>query len=110
MSNLDYSEINIEELASCIGVQAKHIPLLLGSFISESLGSLEQLHKAVEDKEYDKIAKIAHSIKGSAANLQLLSLSELARELELQAKEKDSDYDYLQQLEMLKKGIESFQI
>ena len=110
MSFVDYSEIDFEELASKVGVSSKHIPLLLGSFVSESLEGLKTLQEAIAKKDYELIATVAHSIKGSASNLHLVQLAEQAKELELIAKEKDSEYNYEKTLTTLQKSIKSFRV
>ena len=110
MSFVDYSEIDFEELASKVGVGSKHIPLLLGSFVSESMESLEKLQEAIVKKDYEAIASLAHSIKGSASNLHIQKLAEQAKALELMAKEKDSEYNYEKTLTTLQKSIKSFRV
>ncbi len=47
----------------------------------------------------------AHSIKGSAANILLTDISELAKEIELSARE-EKDIDYLGKYNTLSKMIE----
>jgi len=108
MSFVDYSEIDFEELASKVGVGSKHIPLLLGSFVSESLEGLETLQEAISKKDYEVIATVAHSIKGSASNLHIQKLAEQAKELELMAKEKNTEYMYEKTLISLQESIKSF--
>jgi len=47
LTNPDYSVLNHEEMAKAIGLKAKHIPILVGSFIEESTPILEKLAKAI---------------------------------------------------------------
>jgi len=110
MKIVDYSEIDFEELASGIGIGAKHIPLLLGSFVEESTQMMEELFTVVKEKDYEKIATLSHSIKGSASNLQLKELAQIAKEMELSAKAHESEYNYEETLTTLQKSIKSFRV
>jgi len=91
----DYSNINHEEMASQIGLNAKHIPILIDSFKQESQTAVEKLQKAIEDNDYEVIQKNAHFIKGSAGNLKFDEMYEMSKEMELSATAKNSDFDYL---------------
>ena len=94
LTNPDYSVLNHEEMAKAIGLKAKHIPILVGSFIEESTPILEKLAKAIEAKEYQEIQSLAHSIKGSAGNLRFAELSEMAKEMEHAGAAADESFEY----------------
>lgn len=89
MAGIDY-----EALALKMGIKAKHIPMLLASFIEESHGIVERLKDAIEHKMVNEIEQCAHSLKGSAGNMQFFDLSELCREMELVAQEGSWGFDY----------------
>jgi CheY-like chemotaxis protein len=86
--------IDYEELALKMGTRVKHIPTLLASFIEESHGIIERLKDAVEHNMINEIQQCAHSLKGSAGNMQFFDLSELCREMELVAQEGSKGFDY----------------
>ena len=41
ITNPNYSDLNHEDMAASIGLKAKHIPMLIGSFLEESGAILE---------------------------------------------------------------------
>jgi len=105
-----YANINAEEMASKIGLNVKHIPILVQSFIEESAQIITSLEAAVSQKDYTEIGNTAHSIKGSAGNLKFDEMYELAKEVELSAKEKKEDYPYAAACTSLKNAILSIKI
>ncbi len=86
--------MDYEALAMKIGVKVKHIPALITCFLEEAEAIITTLHTILDSKEYSKIERYAHSLKGSAGNMQLMKLYELARELELSAKSCNAEFDY----------------
>lgn len=86
--------IDYEALALKMGIKAKHIPMLLASFMEESSEIVERLRDAIEHKMVDEIERCAHSLKGSAGNMQFFDLGELCREMESAAQEEDPAFDY----------------
>lgn len=105
-----YSNISAEEMAIKIGLNVKHIPILVQSFTEESKTLLEQLKSAIDKHNYQEIGNIAHSIKGSSGNLKFDAMYELAKELEHSAKTERSEYPYLPVYESLKTAIESISL
>jgi len=105
-----YANLSAEEMAAKIGLNAKHIPILVQSFTDESTSILEQLEAAISAKDYSDIANAAHSIKGSSGNLKFNEMYELAKDMELSAKDAKTDYPYEQAYESIKKAIESISL
>lgn len=105
-----YSNISAEEMAAKIGLNVKHIPILVQSFTQESKTLLEQLEIAINEKNYSEVRNVAHSIKGSSGNLKFNEMYELAKELEHSAKAANESYPYLAAYESLKKAIESIRL
>jgi len=92
--NADYSNLDHIEMAMEIGLKAKHMPMLISSFIEESASVMEKLRNSIELKDFDNIRAYAHSLKGSTGNLKLNELYEMAKEIEISAMESKSDFDY----------------
>jgi two-component system, sensor histidine kinase and response regulator len=69
----------------------KLLNMLIGVFNKEMPLRMEQLEQAVADKNIDDVVHLAHTIKGVAANLSGLRLQKNAGELELAAKEAQTD-------------------
>lgn len=105
----DYSNINKEEMAEAIGLKPKHIPMLIGSFLDESLSILNALEESIDAKDYDKIKSNAHAIKGSAGNLRFDAVYEMAKEMELSASAKNEELNYSAYLEAIKSAIATIQ-
>jgi len=105
IQNADYSNINFEEMATAIGLKAKHIPMLIGSFMDESVGILASLEEAVNSNDYAQIKAHAHSIKGSAGNLKFNEVYEMAKVMELGAADAKSDIDYNSYLSAIKSAV-----
>jgi len=105
-----YENIDAEEMAAKIGLNAKHIPILVQSFIEESTQIIASLEAAIAQKDYSEIGNTAHSIKGSAGNLKFDAMYELAKEVELSAKANKEDYPYEAACTSLKNAILSIKI
>jgi len=105
-----YDNISAEEMASKIGLNVKHIPILIQSFTDEGTGIIQQLEEAVSVMDYDGIARAAHSIKGSSGNLKFIEMYELAKEVELSAKDKVEGFPYAEACASIKKAIESISL
>jgi HPt (histidine-containing phosphotransfer) domain-containing protein len=105
IQNIDYSNINYDEMAAAIGLKVKHMPMLVGSFIEESLATMDNLSAAIDSADYPVIKANAHSIKGSAGNLKFNEIYEMAKEMEHSANESDVDFDYTGYSEAIKAAI-----
>ena len=110
IANIDYSNLNLEEMAASIGLNVKHMPILIGSFLSESEGALERLSEAVESRDYDNIREHAHFIKGSAGNLKFNELYEISKEMEFAGTDKNESFEFEVYLEAIKKAIATIKV
>lgn len=105
--NADYSNLNYDEMAASIGLKPKHMPMLVGSFLDESVSILEDLEAAISSNEYAEIKLKAHSIKGSAGNLKFTEIYEMAKEMEFAGADSDASFEYTSYLNALKQAIET---
>ncbi len=105
-----YSNLNAELMATKIGLKPKHIPMLVGSFIDESQKILTALKTAIETMDFDAIQMQAHSIKGSSGNLKFDELYEMAKSMELAAKDKDVTYAYNDVFKVMADSIASISL
>jgi len=101
----DYTNINHDEMAAAIGLKVKHIPMLIGSFLEESVDILTKLTVAVSSNDYDAIKAHAHAIKGSAGNLRFNEVYEMAKDMEFAATESKIDFDFDAHLTAIKSAI-----
>lgn len=101
----DYSRVDHEEMARAIGLKSKHIPLLIASFIEESISILGTLEENIASRNYEKIRSSVHAIKGSAGNLKFNEIYEMAKEMELSASKEESDFEYEAYFKAIKNAI-----
>ena len=85
--------LDTQKIADELEFDLSDVEMLLDVFTETAEESLEVLKTAVLTLNYSEICNCSHSIKGSAANLKLLRVSELAKELELAANSK-KEIDY----------------
>lgn len=64
---------------------------LMELFMDNSMTQIEQLKDAVKNKQADFVKRVAHSIKGAAANLGVLLVQQSALELEQIGRENKFD-------------------
>jgi len=106
----DYSNLDHEEMANSIGLNSKHIPILIASYLEESEGGLVKLQDAIEKKDYEQIKAGAHFIKGSSGNLKFNELYEMSKELEAAGHEEDAAFDYNGYFEAIKNAISTIKL
>jgi len=103
--NIDYSNLDYDNLALSIGVKARYIPMIVESFLKETDLILSTLEKSIEAEDYDNIRSSAHAIKGSAGNIKFNEIYEMAREMELEAAQKNSEFDYKSYFDAIKNAV-----
>lgn len=59
---------------------------LIPIFKQETQKNLDLLKKSIEEKDFEQISSIAHKIKGSGGSYGFLRLSEIAKQIEVHAK------------------------
>ena len=89
-------KVDLQKIADELEFDLEDVEMLMGVFIESAEESLKVLEIAIADKDYESIFTSAHSIKGSSANLKLIEIYELSKEIEFSAKElKPIDYEDL---------------
>jgi HPt (histidine-containing phosphotransfer) domain-containing protein len=84
--------------------------MLLKLFLKKMKKSLSELEDAISVNDYEKIALISHSIKGSSGNFRIDSLQKFASEMEQNAKNKEKYFSYKQFFVDIKNEIEKIKI
>lgn len=102
--------LDIKKLREELLLNDDELLMLVSLFIKKMEKNIPELKDAIETKDYEKIALIAHSIKGSSANFRLEILQNYASEMEKMAKTKSSDYDYETTFEFIKERVENIKI
>ena len=103
----DYANLDYEAMANIIGLKAKHMPMLLESFLEEANVSVTQIQNAIDGNDLTNLALYAHAIKGSSGNLRLNELYEMSKDMELSAKANDVSFDYQGHLDAVKSSMET---
>jgi HPt (histidine-containing phosphotransfer) domain-containing protein len=93
--------IDLQIIADNLGFELSDIEMLIGMFVEASNDSLTQMKTAIETNDYPAIAASAHAIKGSAANIILNDITNIAEIIEHSANE-TSTIDYMSKYEELK--------
>jgi signal transduction histidine kinase/CheY-like chemotaxis protein len=97
--------IDTQKLSEELMLNNDEVIMLLELFIKKMKKVLPDLEKAIEEKNYEKIALNAHSIKGSSGNFRIESLQNSASEMEQMAKNENQDYNYKQTFKTIKSRV-----
>ena len=87
MDLIDKDKIN--ELKELSGGTDDLLKTLLDKYITNTQSFIEQIKKALETKDYEKVLFGVHTIKGSSLSLGLTQLGEKFTNLNLRAKKGD---------------------
>lgn len=98
--------LDLQQIADELEFDLEDVEMLLEVFLEGAFESLDALKNALDQNDLDGVFRAAHSIKGSAANLTLNDISELAKEIELNARE-GASFNYKQKYEELEQLIKS---
>jgi len=81
-------------LMEVLMLNEEEVLTLLKLYLKKMKKDMPEFLELIEKKDYENIAHLAHSIKGSSANFRIEVLQEGANEIELMAKNKNETYDY----------------
>jgi len=79
--------MNIKKMADALELSKEEYVELVKLFVETSRNDIERLVAAICNRESEKAAQAAHSIKGAAVNLELTEVSKIAKKLEMEARE-----------------------
>jgi len=102
--------LDAEKLSEELMLTHDELIMLLGLFIKKMKKVIPELQNAIKKRDFKKIALSAHSIKGSSGNFRIESLQLNSSEMEKMAKAENSEYDYDDTFEDMKKIIEGIKI
>lgn len=88
-----------------LGVNEGAFNGLLRWFIVEAEESLVKLDAAIKADDFAGIARIGHGLKGMAANLCINGIRDMARALEMSAKERKDKQVVMEQAAALKQAM-----
>jgi len=81
--------MNIKKLAEGLGLEEEEYMEILELLVDSGIADIVSLEAAAGNNDAEEAVKAAHSLKGAAANMGLVELSEIAKEIEFRAKEQD---------------------
>lgn len=83
------NNIDVQKIADELDFDFSDVEMLLEVFIQTAEETLISLNKAIVENDFENIFMLSHSIKGSASNLLLEDIVELAKILEFESNEKN---------------------
>ncbi|MDH4943463.1 ATP-binding protein [Sulfurimonas sp. C5] len=102
--------LDAEKLTKDLMLSMDELTMLLNLFVNKMEQVLPVLEEAIEEKNYQLIAKKAHNIKGSSGNFRIEFLQKTASEMEHMAKNKEENYDYLESLKKIEEAVASIKV
>ncbi len=75
--------INIEETLSNLNIDQTTFKRILQGFYRNNRDTIDKMKTALADEDWDELRQMAHSLKGSAANIGAESLQKTAKALEI---------------------------
>ena len=94
MTEIKYPEKSISPIAyqfalERVGGDESFLEELLDLYLEDFPQKIEQLQMAIEQKKFELIRKLGHSLKGSSATLSLTFLQEASSQMEMAGGDKD---------------------
>ena len=93
--------INLQDIADKLDFDLEDVEMLMEVFIETVNESLESLKNAIDANNLEDIYRSSHAIKGSAANLTLTNIAEIAKDIEEQSRN-NNNINYLEKYKSLK--------
>jgi len=101
--------LDLEKIAKELDFDLEDVEMLLEVYLDTAQDSLAELKKAIEENNLESMFASSHAIKGSASNIKLDKVSELARYIENNARS-NNNIDYIQEYKKLKELIEAIRV
>ncbi len=104
--------MNMQHIADILEFDLEDVEMLVDMFLTDAKASLENVESLIASNDFEQMKNISHGIKGSASNLMLEEIREVAVEIEDLAKTKTSaNYHALfEKLEHELKTIEAIKV
>ena len=101
--------IDLQAIADELDFDLEDVEMLIGVFLESAKESMQNLKNGIDSNNLEKVFHSAHAIKGSAANLTLHAISDLAKFIEHHARDGENiDYaEYYKQIESLIHELQS---
>lgn len=97
--------MDFKELAGNLGLEEGEFLELVELFIEKGGSDLDMLQSALDQGDTEKILEAAHSIKGASGNLGFMEIYEVAKNVELNARNQIID-GTPGALQLMRRGID----
>jgi HPt (histidine-containing phosphotransfer) domain-containing protein len=87
----DIPPVDYPSVLERIGGDKSFLEELLNLYIEDFSEKYGRLQRAIEQKKFDLIHELGHSLKGSSANLSLTFLQETASHMEVAGRERNAE-------------------
>jgi HPt (histidine-containing phosphotransfer) domain-containing protein len=89
MIGISGGNMDFKGLAENLELEESEFLELVSLFVETGYSDLNKLQSAIEDGDTEKVTRVAHSIRGSSANLGLTGIFESAKRIEVNARDND---------------------
>ena len=103
------NKLDLQKIADELEFDLEDVEMLLEVFLEGAQENLAELKNGIDSNDLEIIFRAGHAIKGSAANLTLNDISDLAKEIESNARAGES-LNYQEYYEKLKSLIDSITV
>ncbi len=101
--------LDISIISQNLGFEEDEVIMLFEMFIESATDSMISLKSAIESNDYEQIKQHTHSIKGSAANIMLDEVVNLAKEIETSAIN-SSNINYEDKYKLLNNALQNIKL
>jgi len=101
--------VNLQLIADELDFDLEDVQMLFELFLKKTKSLIAELDEGIETEDFDKIFRVAHAIKGSAGNLMLDKIADVAEEIEASAK-KEKQIDYKKKFNELHSLIKTIEV
>jgi HPt (histidine-containing phosphotransfer) domain-containing protein len=99
-------ELDKKKAMDELGVDEETFNELLKSFFSDADAEIEKLRAAIENDNFEEIARIGHTLKGMAGNYRITPIESIGKSIEQCAKESKDKQTIIDNLKAMEEGIE----
>ena len=99
----DISSYDIKNVSKELEIEVSLTEKLLNKFFKKLTSQIEEMYKAIKEKDFDKLYAVLHAVKGTSGNLRLTYIEELIHTLEKPTHAKDMDFSWSQNFKLLEK-------
>lgn len=105
VQNSSIKGLDLYKLTQELTLSESELLMLANLFIKKMSKQIPEMQEAILEKDYSKMALIAHNIKGSSGNFRLEDVQEDSSEFEKMAKKRDKNYNYEKAFEKIKNRL-----